>query len=243
MGRRAAKITASYIRNHPYASLGFATGGTMKTYFAELVREHKQYGLDLSAVRATFNLDEYYPMKSDDIHSYHWEMYHCLFDHVNIDKRNIHILDGSTDNPKVQCDEFEKEIKLHGGIDLQVLGIGRPPYPHIGFNERGSSFDSPTRLVELTEETRKANARFFDYKIDKVPTHALTMGLATIMEAQNILVLACGQIKADSARLAFEDPITEEVPASILQMHPNVTVVADKDAASKLEMLSLALLH
>ena len=231
MSKLAAKMIADAIRAKPNIVLGLATGGTPEGCYKELVRMHKEEGLDFSQV-VTFNLDEYVGLPPDHPQSYHYYMDVHLFNHVNIKRENIHIPDGMAKDLEKHCQEYEEMIKKAGGIDLQLLGIGRNG--HIGFNEPGSPFDSRTRVVELTETTRRDNARFFK-SIDEVPTHAVTMGLATIMEAKKIILLASGENKADAIAKAVEGPKTTRVPASILQDHPDCTFIIDKEAASKLK--------
>jgi len=231
MSRLAAKMIADAIKAKPNIVLGLATGGTPEGCYKELVRMHKEEGLDFSQV-VTFNLDEYVGLPPDHPQSYHYYMDVHLFNHVNIKRENIHIPDGMAKDLEKHCQEYEEMIKKAGGIDLQLLGIGRNG--HIGFNEPGSPFDSRTRVVELTETTRRDNARFFK-SIDEVPTHAVTMGLATIMEAKKIILLASGENKADAIAKAVEGPKTTMVPASILQDHPDCTFIIDKEAASKLK--------
>ncbi|MCD6235654.1 MAG: glucosamine-6-phosphate deaminase [Thaumarchaeota archaeon] len=231
MSRLAARIIADVIRSKPNIVLGLATGGTPEGCYRELVRMHKEEGLDFSQV-ITFNLDEYVGLPLDHPQSYHHYMDVHLFNHVNIKRENIHIPDGTAEDLEKHCREYEEAIKKAGGIDLQLLGIGRNG--HIGFNEPGSPFNSRTRVVKLTETTRRDNARFFG-SLDEVPTHAITMGLATIMEARKILLLASGLNKAEAVAKAVEGPKTPDVPASILQDHPDCTFIIDREAASKLK--------
>ena len=231
MSKLAAKMIADAIRSKPNLVLGLATGETPIGCYRELVRMHKEEGLDFSQV-VTFNLDEYLGLPPSHEQSYHYFMYVNLFNHINIKKENIHIPNGVAENVEEHCREYERMIKEAGGIDLQLLGIGRNG--HIGFNEPGSPFDSRTRVVKLAEMTRRDNARFFK-SIDEVPTHAITMGLATIMEAKKIILIASGKNKADAIAKSVEGPKTTAVPASILQDHPDCTFIIDKDAASKLK--------
>ncbi|RLF99699.1 MAG: glucosamine-6-phosphate deaminase [Thaumarchaeota archaeon] len=231
MSKLAAKMIADAIRSKPNLVLGLATGETPIGCYRELVRMHKEEGLDFSQV-VTFNLDEYLGLPPSHEQSYHHFMYVNLFNHINIKKENIHIPNGVAENVEEHCREYERMIKEAGGIDLQLLGIGRNG--HIGFNEPGSPFDSRTRVVKLAEMTRRDNARFFK-SIDEVPTHAITMGLATIMEAKKIILIASGKNKADAIAKSVEGPKTTAVPASILQDHPDCTFIIDKDAASKLK--------
>ena len=230
MSKLAAKMIADAIRSKPDVVLGLATGGTPVGCYQELVRMHREEGLDFSGV-TTFNLDEYVGLPPTHEQSYHYYMDVNLFNHVNIRRENVHIPDGLAEDLERHCREYEEMIKKAGGIDLQLLGIGRNG--HIGFNEPGSPFDSRTRVVKLAETTRRDNARFFK-SLDEVPTHAITMGLATIMEARKIILLASGEAKADAVAKSVEGPKTVMVPASILQDHPDCTFIIDREAASKL---------
>ena len=229
LDRKAADEIANHIRRHPATVLGLATGGTPVGMYKELIRLHKDSDLDFSRI-TTFNLDEYIGIDHDHPCSYHAYMDENLFDHVNISKENINIPDGATDSPEKECESFEEKIKEVGGIDVQVLGIGHNG--HIGFNEPGTPFESTTSVVELTQSTKEANSRYFD-SIDDVPTHAISMGIKTIMHAKKILLIAKGEDKAEIMEKALFGPITPEVPASVLQLHPNVTVFVDKEAGSK----------
>jgi glucosamine-6-phosphate deaminase len=212
--------------------LGLATGSTPKTLYAELVRLHREEGLSFANV-ISFNLDEYYPIDRDALQSYHRFMHEHLFNLVDIDSKNIHIPDGEKPKEELKeyCLEYEKKIEAAGGIDIQVLGIGQNG--HIGFNEPGSSLGSKTRLIALTNSTRIANAQDFQ-SIAQVPRLAITMGIRTIMKARRIFLLAWGQIKAPVVQQAVEEDDTEQVPASLLQIHDDVTFVVDEQAASEL---------
>jgi glucosamine-6-phosphate deaminase len=223
----AAHIVARLLRDKPNAVLGLATGSTPLLLYRELIK----LKLDWRGV-TTFNLDEYVGLAPAHKESYHYFMWENLFRHVNILKQNVHIPDGLTrDIPKF-CIRYEKQIRAAGGIDLQVLGIGTDG--HIGFNEPTSSLASRTRIKTLTAETRRDNARFFGSK-DKVPNHVITMGIGTIMEARQCLLLAFGSNKARAIAEAVEGPITSMNPASVLQMHPVVKVCLDKPAAASLK--------
>jgi glucosamine-6-phosphate deaminase len=233
MSREAARIIAHQIRSKPSSVLGLATGGTPVGTYRELIRMHKEEGLDFSKV-VTFNLDEYYGLAPSHPQSYHYFMFQNLFNHVNIKPENIHIPDGLASDVEVFCRKYEEEIRRHGGIDLQLLGIGRDG--HIAFNEPGSSLASRTRLVVLAEETIKDNARFFEREED-VPKFAISMGCGTILEARRILLLAEGIAKADAVAAFIEGPVSAQITASVLQLHPDVTVIVDEKAASKLRRL------
>lgn len=234
ISKEAARIIANQIRSKPDSVLGLATGGTPIGTYRELVRMHKEEGLDFSKV-VTFNLDEYYGLDPSHPQSYHYFMFQNLFNHVNINPENVHIPDGLARDVEAFCREYEEEIRRHGGIDLQLLGIGRDG--HIAFNEPGSSLASRTRLVVLAEETIKDNARFFEREED-VPRFAISMGCGTIVEAKRILILAEGLGKADAVAAFIEGPVTSQITASVLQLHPDVTVIVDEKAASKLRRLS-----
>jgi len=221
---------AEAVRSNPDIVLGLATGGTPLGCYRELIRMHREEGLSFSRV-TTFNLDEYVGLPPDHPQSYHYYMFHNLFDHVDVRRENVHIPDGMAEDLDEECRRYEEAIKEAGGIDLQLLGIGRNG--HIGFNEPGSPFDSRTRVVKLSEQTRKDNARFFN-SIDEVPTHAITMGIGTIMEARRIILIASGEAKADAIAKAVKGPKTVDVPASALQDHPDCLFIIDKEAASLL---------
>jgi glucosamine-6-phosphate deaminase len=212
--------------------LGLATGSTPKSLYAELVRLHREESLSFSNV-ITFNLDEYYPIERHAWQSYNSFMHRLLFDHVDIKKENIFIPDGTLPKEEIKkhCAEYEKKIEEAGGIDLQVLGIGNNG--HIGFNEPGSSIHSRTRLINLENSTRLANAYEFA-NISDVPRLALTMGISTIMKARRILLMAWGPAKAPVVRKAVEGSVTESVPASLLQQHHDCMFIVDEVAASEL---------
>ena len=212
--------------------LGLATGSTPKTLYTELVRLHKEEGLSFKNV-ITFNLDEYYPIEKDALQSYNNYMHRLLFNHVDIDPKNIHIPDGSVPKEKIKehCAAYDQAIEDAGGIDLQILGIGNNG--HIGFNEPGSSIYSKTRLINLENSTRLANAYEFA-NISQVPRLAITMGIGTILKAKKIILLAWGPGKAPVVHKATEGNMTEHVPASLLQQHNDVQFVLDEAAAAEL---------
>lgn len=223
----AARLIARLLREKPNAVLGLATGSTPLGLYRQLIAMK----LDWRRV-TTFNLDEYVGLPRDHAQSYHTFMWENLFRHVNIAKKNVHIPDGNTrDIPKF-CAEYERRIRDAGGIDLQVLGIGTDG--HIGFNEPTSSLASRTRIKTLTERTRKDNARFFNSPAE-VPYHCITMGIGTIMDARQIVLLAFGPKKAKAIAEAVEGPITAMNPASALQMHPVTKVCLDEPAARRLK--------
>ena len=228
MSRKAANIISAQIIMKPDCVLGLATGSTLVGTYRQLIEWYEKGDLDFSRV-STVNLDEYRGLTHIDPQSYYYFMQENLFDHVNIDKTATHVPDGTNPDAADACVKHEQIIKSLGGIDLQLLGLGNNG--HIGFNEPGAAFEKETHLVDLAESTIRANARFFT-SIDEVPKQAYTMGIRTIMQAKKILVVVSGESKADIVSRAFFGPVTPEVPASILQMHPDVTVVCDEAALS-----------
>lgn len=212
--------------------LGLATGSSPIKLYQELVRMHKEEGLSFKNV-ITFNLDEYFPMAKDSGHSYHYFMHHHLFDHIDIEAKNIHIPDGALKIDEVEkfCKNYEQEIETAGGIDLQILGIGRTG--HIGFNEPGSPITSKTRMVYLDRLTMKDASGEFG-GIENVPTRAITMGVGTIMKARKVILLAWGENKAPIIRAAVEGDVSDKIPATFLQMHTNVQFFIDEKAAEEL---------
>ncbi len=231
MSVEGAKIVAALIRKKPDAVIGFATGSTPLGLYKELIRLHKEEGLDFSKL-TTFNLDEYVGLRPEHPESYHYFMWENLFKHVNVNPTRVHIPMGMADDIDAFCEWYEQKIEEAGGIDLQILGIGGNG--HIAFNEPGSSLGSRTRIKTLTEKTRKDNARFFDNDMSQVPKYAITMGIGTIMDARELLLLANGPNKADAIKMTVEGPITAMVPATIVQMHRKATIIVDKEAGAKL---------
>ena len=232
MSRRAAAIVASRIERKPDTVLGLPTGGTPVGLYREIVRLSSE-GLDLSGI-TTFNLDEYVGLASDHPQSFHRFMNVNLFDHVSVAPERTHIPAGlPTTDLEARCEAYESAIADAGGIDLQILGIGRDG--HIGFNEPGSSLQSRTRVKTLAPETFRDNARYFDD--GHQPVCAITMGIGTILDARNILMLASGVPKAEAVAMAVEGPLTASCPASALQWHPQVTFLIDEDAAGALSRL------
>lgn len=229
----AARVVAKTLNRKPNAVLGLATGSTPLGLYKELVRMHKDEGLDFSQV-TTFNLDEYVGLTREHPQSYHYFMHENLFKHINIPKQNIHIPSGTTDNYEAFCQWYEQRIKECGGIDLQVLGIGSDG--HIAFNEPSSSLGSRTRIKTLARQTIEDNARFFE-SAEEVPVYAITMGVGTILEARDIILLANKQSKAKAVADAIEGPVTSMCTASALQLHPHSMFILDRDAASALKML------
>ena len=229
MSQLAAGMLGAQVLLKPDCVLGLATGSSpIRTY--ELLAEQCAAGLlDFSQVR-TVNLDEYCGLKPDDPQSYRYFMDTNLFDKVNIDPAKINLPDGTNPDAEDACAKYNQIIHAVGGIDLQLLGIGHDG--HIGFNEPGEAFELETHCVNLTAETIEANKRFFDGNVDLVPKQAYTMGIKTIMQARKVLMVANGAGKAEIVKKAFFGPVTPEVPASILQMHPDFTLVGDEEALS-----------
>lgn len=230
MSKKAAAIIAAQVAEKPSCVLGLATGSTPIGTYKNLVEWYENGSLDFSQVR-TVNLDEYRGLPRDNDQSYYYFMHDNLFNHVNIDEANTNVPDGTNPDADAECARYEALIASYGGQDLQLLGLGHNG--HIGFNEPAQEFDKTTHCVDLQESTIEANKRFFA-SADDVPKQAYTMGIGTIMKAKKILVVANGEGKADIVAKAFFGPVTPEVPASILQFHPNVTIVVDEAAASKL---------
>ena len=232
MSKLAAEIIAERVRRKPDCVVGFATGSTPLGLYKELIRMHHEEGLDFSKI-TTFNLDEYVGLPPEHDQSYHYFMWEHLFNHINVDKRFVHIPMGMAKDIDAFCAWYEEKMVEAGGIDLQILGIGANG--HIAFNEPGSSLGSRTRIKTLTGTTLEANARFFK-KPEEVPKYAITMGVGTIMDAKELLLLASGVGKSDAIAATCEGPITAMCPATIVQMHRNATVIVDQAAASKLKM-------
>ncbi|MBA4016620.1 MAG: glucosamine-6-phosphate deaminase [Pirellula sp.] len=230
VARMAATFVAALVRKKPTCVLGLATGSTPLGLYRELIRLHREEGLDFSRV-TSFNLDEYVGLAPSHPQSYRYFMQHNFFQHINIDQRNTHVPDGRALDFEAHAEQYERRIKDEGGIDLQVLGIGSDG--HIAFNEPGSSLGSRTRLKTLTSETVRDNARFFNDPAE-VPRLAVTMGVGTILESRRCLLLACGRHKAEAIRATVEGPVTAQVTASALQLHRDVIAVVDEDAASSL---------
>ena len=231
MSRKAANLISAQILLTPDCVLGLATGSTPIGIYDQLVEWYKKGDLDFSTVK-TVNLDEYKGLTRDNEQSYYYFMHHHLFDRVNIDEENTHVPNGQVENGDEECLRYEALIKSMGGVDLQLLGLGRNG--HIGFNEPAADFPKITHCVDLTESTIEANKRFFA-SADEVPRQAYTMGIGTIMKADKILVVANGEDKADAVAAMVQGKINPEVPASILQLHNNVILVADEAALSKLK--------
>ena len=228
MSRKAANIISAQVIMKPNAVLGLATGSTPVGAYEQLVEWYNKGDIDFSQVTSV-NLDEYKGLSGDNDQSYRYFMNTNLFDHVNIDKTRTYVPNGLEEDSDKACADYNEIIRSVGGIDIQLLGIGGNG--HIGFNEPGEAFEKETHCVDLTESTIKANARFFE-SMDEVPKQAYTMGIKNIMAAKKILLVATGSAKADALYKSLYGPITPNVPASILQLHQDVTVVADEDALS-----------
>lgn len=226
ISRKAAEIVAAQVLLKPDCTLGLATGSSPIGMYENLTAMN----LDFSKV-TTFNLDEYYPITRDNDQSYYYFMNHHLYSKVNLCPENIHIPNGSAEDPEAECAAYDAAIEENGGIDLQVLGIGQNG--HIGFNEPGDTLIAGTHMTGLTQNTIEANARFFE-KIEDVPTRALTMGIAPIMKAKTILLVANGKAKAPAIKALMGNEIDPKVPATILTCHPDVIVIVDEEAASEL---------
>lgn len=230
MSRKAADIIAAQIIMKPDCVLGLATGSTPIGLYNRLVKRYKKGDLDFSRV-SSVNLDEYKGLEPENEQSYDYFMRKYLFDRVNINLENTNVPDGMAQDAEEECRRYEELIDSYGGVDLQLLGMGHNG--HIGFNEPGAVFEKMTHCVNLSDRTIEANKRFFA-SADDVPRQAYSMGIGTIMKAKKILVVVSGEDKAEMLAKAFLGDVTPEVPASILQMHPDVTVVADEAACSKL---------
>ena len=228
MSRKAAAIISAQVLIKPDCVLGLATGGTPVGTYEQIVEWYNNGDLDFSEVTSV-NLDEYRGLPREHKESYWSFMHRNLFDHVNIETSNINLPDGNNMDAEAECARYDAVIERVGGVDLQLLGIGHDG--HIGFNEPSDAFDLGTHCVELTDETIDANQRFFDSR-DEVPREAYTMGTRTIMNARKVLMVVSGKDKAEIVKKAFFGPVTPQVPASILQMHPDFTLVADEDALS-----------
>lgn len=228
MSRKAANIVSAQVIMKPDCVLGLATGSTPIGLYKQLVEWYQKGDLDFSEVR-TVNLDEYKGLTRDNDQSYYYFMHENLFDHVNLPVESTHLPNGMEMDSEKECKRYSALIKSMGGIDLQLLGIGHNG--HIGFNEPDEQFAAQTHCVDLTEMTIEANKRFFA-SADEVPKQAFTMGIGTIMRAKKILMIVSGADKAEILKKSLYGPVTPQVPASILQFHPDVTVIADEAALS-----------
>ncbi len=229
LSKKCAEVIKAQMNSKPDSNIGFATGGTPVGTYKELIRMNAEKEVDFSGITA-FNLDEYYPILKSDSQSYDYFMKDNLFNHVNIKKDRLFIPNGEAKDVDLECEEYEKHV-MSAGVDLQILGLGLNG--HIGFNEPESVFTGKTHHVNLDESTINANARFFN-SYEEVPKSALTMGIKTIMMAKKILIMISGENKAEIAEKIFFGDITPFVPASVLQLHPDVTAVLDKEAGSRI---------
>lgn len=226
MSKEAAKIIAAQVFMKPDCVLGLATGSTPVGAYKELIKMYENKEIDFKDV-TTFNLDEYYPIKRSNDQSYYYFMHDNLFNYINIPEEKIHVLNGEVENPEKECEDYDKHIEEHGGIDLQLLGIGRNG--HIAFNEPDENLVSGTHVTALTDDTIDANARFFE-DIKDVPTKSLTMGMASIMKSRKILILINGKGKSAALKKLLSGEISTSCPATMLNMHNDVIVICDKEA-------------
>ncbi len=231
MSRKAAAVISSQVTLKPDSVLGLATGSTVEGLYKELVKLFNQGTLDFSQVRSV-NLDEYVGLPPDHDQSYNYFMKTNLFSKINIDEANTNLPNGLARDSDLECKRYDKIIDGFGQMDLQLLGLGNNG--HIGFNEPSDTFMTNTHCVELTDETIESNARFFSDK-SQVPKKALTMGIKGITQAKIVLLCVSGTHKAEALKNVLAGPVTPQIQGSILQMHPNLVVVADKDALSKLQ--------
>lgn len=231
LSQAAAWIIATALRAKPAMKLGLATGSTPLGLYAELVRLHNQEHLSF-AEASSFNLDEYVGLPADSSQSYRSYMQRLLFAHIDMPAERCFIPDSDAADPAAEAARYAAALRQVSPLDIQVLGIGLNG--HIGFNEPGSAWDSRTRVLDLAESTREANARFFDGSIDSVPRRAITMGIADIMEARQVLLLARGADKAEIIAAALSGPRSEQVPASVLQEHNDLIVLLDEEASRSL---------
>ena len=232
MSRKVANIISAQVIMKPNCVLGLATGSTPIGTYDQLVEWYNKGDLDFSEV-TTVNLDEYKGLPRTNDQSYYYFMHQHLFDRVNIDPERTNVPNGMEPDAEKECGRYEELIRSLGGVDLQLLGLGHNG--HIGFNEPGEAFEKETHCVDLTESTIEANKRFFA-SADDVPKQAYTMGIKTIMQAKKILIVVNGENNADIVERAFFGPVTPEVPASILQLHNDVTLVGDEEALAKIEI-------
>ncbi|MGL4912067.1 MAG: glucosamine-6-phosphate deaminase [Romboutsia sp.] len=230
MSKKAAQMILSQVTLKPNSVLGLATGSTPIGMYNELVKMYNARLIDFSEV-STFNLDEYYNLPKSSDQSYDYFMKDNLFKYINVNDDNIHIPNGMASDVEAECERYDKSIKESGGVDIQVLGIGHNA--HIGFNEPTINFERGTHLVDLKEGTIEANARFFE-TIEDVPKKAITMGTGSIFKARKIMLLACGEAKAEAIYNTVYGKVIPEVPASILQFHNDIVLILDEAAASKL---------
>lgn len=231
LSEKASEILAEKLQKLSNPVLGLATGSTPEGLYQKLIKKYEQG--DISFKHAiSFNLDEYVGLKEEDPNSYRYYMNEKLFNHVDIPQDKTYVPRGDAADPEKACSDYEGKIKEAGNIDIQVLGMGLNG--HIGFNEPNTPFTSETHIVDLDDSTRAANARFFN-SLEDVPTQAMTMGIATIMKSKAILLLVSGEKKAETLAKVIQGNVSEALPATVLQRHPNVTIIADEAALSVLE--------
>lgn len=235
IGTTVADAIEQLVTRRPDCVLGLATGGSPQAIYAELTRRHHDRGLSFAAVRA-FMLDEYVGLAADHPERYRTVIEREVVSQLDLDPANVHGPDGLAADLLAACASYEQAIVDAGGVDLQILGIGSDG--HVAFNEPGSSLASRTRVKTLTQQTRRDNARFFDGDVDAVPRHCLTQGMATIMAARHLVLVATGRGKAEAVHQLVEGPISAMWPATLLQMHPHATVLVDTAAASRLQLAS-----
>lgn len=226
MSEKASQFIIEKVKQNPKMVLGLATGGTPEGTYKRLIEDHETNGTSYDKI-STFNLDEYVGLSGDHPQSYRHYMNERFFNHIDINKENTFVPRGNTVDAEAECEAYEAQMASLGGIDLQILGIGGNG--HIGFNEPGTSFNSPTHIVDLAQSTKEANARYFS-TIEEVPNQAITMGIASIMKSKEILLLISGESKREAYKQLIEGEIQENFPASILRKHPYVTIIADKAA-------------
>ena len=231
LSRKAASIIASQVLMKPECVLGLATGSTPIGTYKQLIEWYEKGDLDLSAAKSV-NLDEYRGLTKDNDQSYYYFMHEYLFDKVNINPEKTYLPDGTNLNSEEEAARYEALVQSLGTVDLQLLGLGRNG--HIGFNEPGDHFEDGTHCVDLKESTIEANKRFFE-SADDVPKQAYSMGIGTIMRCRKILVVVSGKDKAEILKQVIQGPVTPEVPGSILQFHPDCTIIADEDALSAMD--------
>lgn len=230
MSGKACSLLLDKINSVQHPVLGLATGSTPEGLYKKLIEKHERAEVSFNDT-TTFNLDEYIGLSKDHPNSYHFYMKDHLFQHIDIDMKKVNVPNGEVADIQKECNDYEKLIRDNGNIDVQILGLGTNG--HIGFNEPGTPFSSRTHIVNLAESTRQANARFFS-SIHDVPTKAVTMGVETIMESKEIIVLVSGESKAEALSRFISGDVSEDFPASILQRHRHVTIIADEAALSKL---------
>jgi len=226
MSEKACELIVDKLKKLEQPVLGLATGSTPEGFYDRLIDTYKEGNISFENTM-TFNLDEYVGLSQDDPQSYHYYMNERLFKHINIKDANAHVPKGDAENLEEECNRYEQLIQDAGGVDLQLLGLGTNG--HIAFNEPGSSFKGKTQVVDLTESTIQANSRFFERKED-VPTKAVSMGIGSILESDEIVMLVSGESKAEALAQMINGEITEDCPATALQNHKNVTVIADEAA-------------